>query len=154
MDSENELLDLVRVHRFYVAVLEGALGYCIPVPQEVIQEQSNREPRAVLSAFLQKYFSQWMKELGQNRRGFAPLAGFVEKGESGAVPLSSANMALLRPDAPVAHKWLGPGLSGERLDMAANSMGRIQLGQEGSLQRFLAVWWQATDKVYQECYGG
>jgi len=110
--------------------------------------------RRVLSAFLQKYFSQWMKELGQNRRGFAPLAGFVEKGESGAVPLSSANMALLRPDAPVAHKWLGPGLSGERLDMAANSMGRIQLGQEGSLQRFLAVWSQATDKVYQECYGG
>ena len=53
MDSANELLDLVRVHRFYVAILEGALGYCIPVPQEVIQQQSNREPGAVLPTFLQ-----------------------------------------------------------------------------------------------------
>jgi hypothetical protein len=109
--------------------------------------------RQVLSAFLQKYFSQWMKELGQNRRGFAPLAGFADKGDPGAVSLSAGNMTLLRPDVPVARGWLGPGLTGERLDMAANIMGRLQRGHEGSLQRFLAVWSQATDKVYQECYG-
>lgn len=107
--------------------------------------------RLVLSDFLQRYFSQWMKELGQNRRGFAPLAGFDEPSAS---RVSAANMVLLRPDVPIGRKLLQPGLSGERLDMAANSMGRLEQGQAGSLQRFLAIWSRATDKVYQQCYGG
>ena len=53
MPSANELLDLVSVHRFYVAVLEGDLGYQILVPQEVIQSEGGAEPtKEVLSAFL------------------------------------------------------------------------------------------------------
>ena len=53
MQSADELLNLVLVHRFYVAILEGNLGYCVPVPQEVIQEESRAEERKeLLSALL------------------------------------------------------------------------------------------------------
>lgn len=53
MRSTDELPDLVLVHRFYVAILEGTLGYLVPVPQEVTQEQSTskdipHEPSAFL----------------------------------------------------------------------------------------------------------
>jgi len=53
LPSANELLDLITVHRFYVAIVEGSLGYRILLPQE-LQRQSyaddnNQDAR---SAFL------------------------------------------------------------------------------------------------------
>jgi hypothetical protein len=107
-----------------------------------------------LSTFLQKYFSQWVKELGENRRAFAPFAGFGDKGESGAIPITASDMALLRPDLPVRSKWFQPGLSGERLDIAANNMRPLEYEDKGSLQRFLTLWSQATRSMYDDCYGG
>ncbi|HVH86337.1 MAG TPA: hypothetical protein VM912_06410 [Terriglobales bacterium] len=53
MSPADELLDLVLVHRFYVAILEGNLGYRFPVPQEVIQGQSRSgDTKDALSTFL------------------------------------------------------------------------------------------------------
>ncbi|HJX01252.1 MAG TPA: hypothetical protein VJ453_13860 [Terriglobales bacterium] len=48
MASTNELLDLLSVHRFYVAVLERNLSYQIPLPQGVMQAQSAAEQKREL----------------------------------------------------------------------------------------------------------
>ena len=63
----NELRDLVSVHRFYVAVLEGNLGYRIRVPQEVTPEQpSADQAKDVLSAFL-RWLGMWIRFYGTDR---------------------------------------------------------------------------------------
>jgi hypothetical protein len=52
VQSADEPIELLLVHRFYVAILEGNLGYRLPVPQEVTQGQSSEATKDALSAFL------------------------------------------------------------------------------------------------------
>lgn len=53
MPSTNELLDLITVHRFYVAIVEGSLGYRILLPQELQRESfADDDRKEVRSAFL------------------------------------------------------------------------------------------------------
>ncbi len=53
MPFANELLDLVTVHRFYVAIVEGSLGYRILLPQELQREScAEDDKKEVRSAFL------------------------------------------------------------------------------------------------------
>jgi hypothetical protein len=92
--------------------------------------------------FLNNYFSVWIQQLANNRRGFAPFD----------LSTKPHDMTRLRNDHPLDRHWFVPRLSAENLDMQANGFKKINDGNSGSGKRFSRLWWHATDAMYRQVY--
>ena len=95
-----------------------------------------------VSTFLSTHYLSWIRQLGTNRRGFAPFREVT----------SLDDMSKMRVDMNANKPSLfKPRLSSERFTIAANLQSE-HLGGGGTMARFLKLWWDVTNNVYDASY--